>query len=507
MPAMRPPAFRLSLRAIACAAVLGALPGAAGAASCSYAQAASFPLRYTGPGLEVTLDGEINGSPASLLVDTGSFSIFLTQTGVERHKLPLRYTMGYVTGVGGNAKIAHSRVRDMAAGPVHSGKAEMDVITKTGYVPSYDAIIGAPFLLQVDTELSLSDKVLKMYTGSGCGDTFLAIWDEDAIDVPFVRGYEKGKIPHFKVKVNGHELNAMIDSGAGRSTIELEAARRAGVTLEGPGVTPLADTAGVGERKVHQWSARLESLSIGTETISKPVLTIMDTDGRTNEDVILGTDFLRAHRVLFAMSQGKLYLAYLGGDVFPEHKRLEPWIQREADAGNPDAQYLVAQGYLRGPDRAQGMDRLRKAADNGSPYANLMLGTILLNEGHYQEAELRTKAGLDKLPSERMAALNLFLARQHTGNAQAAARELEASFESADGEWPAPIADFYLGRIGVDELLAKARDKEYLARTRTCQAKNFIVQWYTTHGDSPKAAAMAQSARAECGTPTALPGK
>lgn len=492
----------------AAATFLALLAGAARAeSSCKYAQAASFPLRYSGPALELTLDGEINGSPARLLVDTGSFSIFLTQTGVERHKLPLRYTMGYVTGVGGNAKIAHSRVRDLAAGPVHSGKAEMDVITKTGYVPSYDAIVGAPFLLQVDMELSLSDKVLKMYTGSGCGDTFLAIWDEEAIDVPFLPGYEKGKIPHFKVKVNGHELTAIIDSGAGASTIELEAARRAGVALDGPGVKRLADTYGVGERKVRQWSAALESLAIGTETISKPTLSIMDTEGRTDVDVILGTDFLRAHRVLFAMSQGKLYLAYLGGEVFPDHKRTAPWIQHEADTGNPDAQYLLAQGYLRGPGRAEGMDRLRKAADNGSPYASLMLGTILLREGHYEEAALRTRAGLDKLPSERLAALNLFLARQHTGEAQAAARELEASFEPLDGDWPAPIADFYLGRIGVDELLAKAGKKEYLARSRTCEAKNFIVQWYAAHGEGAKAGAMEQSGRAECGTPTGLPGK
>jgi hypothetical protein len=34
-------------------------------------------------------------------------------------------------------------------------------------------------------------------------------------------------------------------------------------------------------------------------------------------DVVLGADFLRAHRILFAMSQHRLYMSYLGGDPFP----------------------------------------------------------------------------------------------------------------------------------------------------------------------------------------------
>jgi hypothetical protein len=38
--------------------------------------------------------------------------------------------------------------------------------------------------------------------------------------------------------------------------------------------------------------------------------------GEERFDMILGADFLKAHRLLFAMSQHRLYLSYLGGDVF-----------------------------------------------------------------------------------------------------------------------------------------------------------------------------------------------
>jgi hypothetical protein len=36
--------------------------------------------------------------------------------------------------------------------------------------------------------------------------------------------------------------------------------------------------------------------------------------------VVLGVDFLRTHRILFAMSQDRLYMSYLGGDPFPPRK-------------------------------------------------------------------------------------------------------------------------------------------------------------------------------------------
>jgi hypothetical protein len=37
-------------------------------------------------------------------------------------------------------------------------------------------------------------------------------------------------------------------------------------------------------------------------------------------DMLLGADFLRTHRILFAMSQDRLYMSYLGGDPFPPRR-------------------------------------------------------------------------------------------------------------------------------------------------------------------------------------------
>jgi len=473
--------------------------------ACTYAEVARFPLHYSGPGLQITVDGQMNGNPALMLVDTGAYSISVTRTGVERHKLALRYVEAHAVGVGGNAKISNARLSDLAVGPVHSGKTGIDVITSTGDTPAYDAILGAPFLLQTDLEISMPDKTLKMYTASGCGDTFLALWDEGAIDVPFLRGYEKGKIPKFTVKVNGHDMKAIIDTGASISTIELEAARRAGLDLDGPGVKRMTDVAGVGARRVSRWSAVFDSFAIGSETIRKPELNVIDTHGAVDVDVLLGDDFLRTHRVLFAMSQGKLYVAYVGGDVFPAGPSTSSWVQREADAGNPDAQYVLGQAHLAANDSANGLAMLEKAAANGSPYAALALGRKLMREGRYADAALRLKAALDKLPTERFGALLLYLARLHAGDAASAPHELDTHFERADGEWPAPIADFYLGRIDAEQLLSTARKDEKLSRARSCDASTYIARWHDAHGDKAKAAQFERSAREQCPPPAGKP--
>ena len=118
---------------------------------------------------------------------------------------------------------------------------------------------------------------------------------------------------------------------------------------------------------------------------------------------MLGDDFLRSHRVLFAMSQRKIYFSYVGGQPFEQQRTLASWIQAEADAGNGDAQMRVASMYARGdrgvPDEAAAASWLEKAAVNGNGYANLFSGRALLLQGRALDAAPRLRLALDKLPS------------------------------------------------------------------------------------------------------------
>lgn len=76
-----------------------------------------------------------------------------------------------------------------------------------------------------------------------------------------------------------------------------------------------------------------DSFTIGGETIRNATLSIRDAPPGSSghsPDLLIGADFLRAHRVLIARSLQRLYVTYLGGQVFPA--RTQPHASRTAPA-------------------------------------------------------------------------------------------------------------------------------------------------------------------------------
>ncbi|QNA97664.1 retroviral-like aspartic protease family protein [Massilia sp. Se16.2.3] len=386
-------------------------------ARCQYTRVARLPLQYTGPALQITTEGSIDGTPARMLVDTGAHETFLTRTGTERRGMSLHNTGKVAHGAGGSTWIYETRVSEFSAGPARThGRGYMQVLNEFGFTPSFDALLGSPFLLQTDLEISLATKEITFFRPKNCKDSYLGYWNENVLSIPFERpansGFtDQGLNPHFTVQVNGQKMRAMIDTGAQVSLVSLAAARRAGFTPDAPGVTAAGNFTGVGERKQRRWLWVFKNFQIGEESIGNADLSVTGDD-RMSVDVILGADFLRAHRVLFAMSQDKLYFSYIGGEPFGQHRKLEPWIQAEADGGNADAQMALAAAYQNGEgvtrDEAAADRWLDKAAAGGSPQAILLSARKTMLAGDFAAAAPRLRAGLDKLPSDRQAALWLY---------------------------------------------------------------------------------------------------
>lgn len=66
----------LRLLPLAGAVLLAAPAGAAdGGPACTYTELANIPLRYTGPALEITLGGEIQGTPARMAAGVGAVAL------------------------------------------------------------------------------------------------------------------------------------------------------------------------------------------------------------------------------------------------------------------------------------------------------------------------------------------------------------------------------------------------------------------------------------------------
>jgi len=498
--------LKRALLPLACALLLNPPARADEAPRCTYVEVADMPLKYVGQGLVPAVDGVIDGAPAVMLVDTGAFDTQLTMNAVAKRDLVMHMTGRYAEGIGGSSRLYAARIGEFAIGPVKSVRKRLDlyVIGETSFTPAFDALVGAPFLLQADMEFDLRAKHMKFFRPQNCDrDTPLNYWKEETVVLPFEFSRSESPNPHFTVLVNGKELDAMIDTGAANSFLTLRGARKLGIDVKGADVTRLGDTGGVGSDRAARWTAPVKSVQIGGETIGGAELGIVDVQSQLEAELLLGQDFLRAHRVLFAMSQRKLYIAYLGGDVFSRGTGLEPWMLQEADGGNPDAQYALAymlntgRGAPRDPKQAQAW--LEKAATAGQPNANLNFGRQQMLHGKVDEAIPKLRAALDQLPAERLGPLWLYNARVRKGQAELAKTELAASVKKQrNDDWPAPIADFYLGKLdqaGLFEIAA--RDKQ-AAHARTCMATSYMAEWHASREEKPQAEALLAKLHAEC---------
>lgn len=478
---------------------------AAEPAKCSYTPIGKLALRYSGPGLAITTQGTINGTPAELLVDTGAYATVMTRTGTERRGLRLYDTGERATGIGGTSPIYATKVEEFTVGPIRAGLSSMPVLGTFGDSPSYEGILGAPALFQTDMELSLATKELTFFVPEKCGNTFLGYWGGNAQDIPLRRHNQHHMNPHFAVKINGVELEAMIDTGAVVSLISTDGARRAGIAYDTPDVKRGVDLVGVGSYTTSRWLATVKSFQIGDEVVQNADIAV-ENSGMGGADVTLGADFLRAHRVLFAMSQNKLYFSYVGGEPFSQGTKLEPWVVAEANGGNPDAQLALASAYSRGKgvtrDAELAASWLEKAAAGGNPHAMLRSGERMVARREYAAAIPRLRAALDKLPAERDAALTLYIARVKTGQAELAKAELAAAFaRSEKNEWPKPVADFYLGTLPADKLLAQAADHDKGSKQgeeRYCAALSSIGDWQRAHGQAEPARATDAQMKTSC---------
>ncbi|MFP5392374.1 MAG: aspartyl protease family protein, partial [Gammaproteobacteria bacterium] len=371
---------------------LTSLCGAAVAAessSCRYRLAGVLPLQYRGAGMQLSTEGKINDTPAMILVDTGSQMTALTRLGTDKRKLHLIPTARAAAGVGGTSRLYRVAIRSLELGPVKvSERGSLLAIDAMGGRPEEDAIIGSDFLMGMDLELALADKQLKFHAPQNCADTFLGYWNPNTLVVPLGRD-EDGIRPVVTVELNGVKLRALIDTGAANSHVSTKAARRAGVTADSESILDKGTATGIGQSTVETHTARFKSFALGDERIDNPVLRIIDMD-RGGIDVILGLDFLRAHRILLANSQKLMYYTYVSGKPFDEGKASDyAWIEKEADAGNSSAQYQLARAKLRTDSptvRAEGLQLMQRAAAAGNVKAMHFIGAQHYQDGRHADS-------------------------------------------------------------------------------------------------------------------------
>ena len=318
--------------AVTSVALLAAANAHAQDAACRYVKLATLPVVFNN--YRPTVIGAVNQQAAVMLVDTGSYSTMLTMPGVARHELNASAygRSEKLLGANGESELKYARIESLSIGGVKGARQDMPVIGQMQGGDSIDALVGANFLFQADVELNLAKPEISFFQPLNCDKAFLAYWGGDAYFVDAKRASATDRRPMFTVQINGHDVDAIIDSGASSSVLDIKAAAAAGVSVDSPGVTRIGMSRGIGDNSVPNYLATFDTVTIGAETLRKARLFVSDLNGgyQGNADtalfgpkLLLGADFLKAHRVLFAVSQNRIYISYLGGEVFAgEHFKM-----------------------------------------------------------------------------------------------------------------------------------------------------------------------------------------
>lgn len=298
------------------------------AGNCKLMKVAEWTVQPQSANLIV--EGAINGQKVGVALDTGMMTSLMPRDAADRLGLTRYDARGYrAFGIGGETHAEYVMLDEFKLGQAARRNWRVLVIGERDVGHDLAFFLGYDFFEQVDVEFDLANNAVRLFQPQGCGDLPLAYWSRGTLDmVKLEMDHEKPAIL-VPAKLNGKSIVAELDSGAERSLVSGLLAAQLGVTPGTPRTRAAGTIDGVGPGQPDQWIGAFESFTIGGETVRNPDIVFTDLhvtngavtgtrlpSGRELSDMILGLDFLRAHRIYVAHSQRKLYFSYSGGPVF-----------------------------------------------------------------------------------------------------------------------------------------------------------------------------------------------
>ena len=298
-------------------------PPAASGPRCEIGRAGELAVEFLNN--QPVVKGAVGGQPIRVLLDTGATSSMMLRASAARLKLRRIGSEAQARGVGGFTRLEYATIPEMEIAGVKLRDHRVWIGGETA--ASIDLMLGSEVLMTTDLEFDLAHGMVRFLTDKNCADDQMAYWSNGTYSQAPMTGVGGGERIALKVLVNGKPVNALLDSGAPLSHAVLEAATRAQVKL-GP---VQGQARGVGAAVVETQVGQLDSFTLGDETIRNPKLLfapLFDTRlepvlgshikavAANPTEMLLGADFLRAHRVLISPKRRMIYFTYEGGPVF-----------------------------------------------------------------------------------------------------------------------------------------------------------------------------------------------
>jgi predicted aspartyl protease len=268
-----------------------------------------------------TVPVTVNGQPRHFLLDTGGAFTQIALPTAKAMNLAIAPSRIQTFDMYGNSSAGQVRV-DIGVGRL-TAKNEDVLVSSLGVA---DGIFAADFMQNYDIDIDFAARKLNYFLTDHC-DGRVVYWPAGVVAaVPF-HGWNSHGDSHMNVtvKLDGHEMTAMIDTGASGSTLDAATARQLfDLTPETPGAVPLG-VMGASNRKIFGWA--FKTLEIGGLTIRDPHLRVIPELMGKNDDsniaadshirritdgmqptMLIGMNTLRKLHMYIAFKEHKLYL-------------------------------------------------------------------------------------------------------------------------------------------------------------------------------------------------------
>jgi len=273
--------------------------------SCALTRIAELPMENhgeRGPVVPVRIAGQMR----RILLDTGGFASILDPSVIPGHRGHPASTTG-VLGLGGVLLTKSVRIDSIELG--QAVRRDVDFFVGPPAYAGVDGTLGADMLKGTDLELDPVKGTASFFAPAHCGGGVIHWPHADETAVPFIIDPEDQHI-FMTVKLNGQEINAMVDTGSPDSFVRMsEATSLFRLSETSPGMQP----AGVGLSKrgtpQHYYRYRFSSLELGSLKLDDPWMIVAPS---LKVDMIIGMHQLHRLHLYFAFAERTLYATGAG---------------------------------------------------------------------------------------------------------------------------------------------------------------------------------------------------
>lgn len=280
----------------------------------------SLPMTPMGRSNIMSVPVSLNGVDKQFVFDTGGMVLQMSPDVADELKLTRLESSVALYATDGTVTRKYVVVEKFAMGKFAPARIELQVSPNAGI----EGIFTPMVFKTIDFDMDFAARKLNVISGDHCDGKVIYWPAKAAAVVPITFSSNHITVP---VTVDGHDMIALVDTGASTSTLRLDMARRAfNLTPESPDMKNVGHVGTDENAAIYEYP--FKTLSFGGVTVTNPRIRILTdvvsknadktletgssikriSDSLTLPQVIIGMDVLQKLHVYLALGEKKLYL-------------------------------------------------------------------------------------------------------------------------------------------------------------------------------------------------------